>query len=194
MYSQKSRETVRYAAGSSFRSSEANAFDKVALSEEEEQGDRHDDDGRRGHQQVPLRGVEPGEFGQPERQCVFVRIVQVDERIQKIVPSRQAGKDRDRCERGAAERQDDMTQHLERIGAVEYRGLIQLARNGEKELPQQKDEEDIRSEPVREHQRPVRVDEMKTGPEQKRRNEGGDEGEHEGQKQEPEDQVPSRPR
>jgi hypothetical protein len=30
-----------------------------------------------------------------------------------------------------------MPQHLQRIGAVEYRGLIQLARNGEKELPQQ---------------------------------------------------------
>jgi hypothetical protein len=74
-------------------------------------------------------------------------------------------------------------QHLQRIGAVEYRGFIKLARNGENELPQQKDEEDVRAKPVREHQRPVRIDEMKAGPEQKRRNERGDERKHESQKQ-----------
>gem|GEM_PF-4624882 len=54
-----------------FGARKRNAFDEIALSEEEQDQHRQNHHGRGGHQQVPLRGIEAREFGEPECQRVL---------------------------------------------------------------------------------------------------------------------------
>ena len=54
-----------------FGARKRNALDEIALSEEEQDQHRQNHHGRGGHQQVPLRGVEAREFGEPECQRVL---------------------------------------------------------------------------------------------------------------------------
>jgi hypothetical protein len=75
---------------SSLRAGYADAFDEVALSEEKRRRSGKNGDRRRRHEKAPLRRVKPSEFREPQRERVFPLVVQIDRRIEEIVPGGEA--------------------------------------------------------------------------------------------------------
>ena len=100
------------ARNSSFRSGEGDSLDKMLLGEEK-QNDRRNNDNRLGrHEQVPLRVIESGEFCQAEGQGELVRIIEIHQRTQKIVPSAEGCEDRNSNEGRTTDWDDDMPEDL----------------------------------------------------------------------------------
>src|SRR5215471_1664066 len=76
------------------------AFDEVALEEQEEGEHRQEGERRHGEERTPIRHAgRVDEAAQPELHRVGADIVEIDERPEEIVPSEDEGEDRSRRER-----------------------------------------------------------------------------------------------
>ena len=99
---------------------------------------RHGHHGGCGHEQMIARvgrlQRDVLEEAHADRCCVKFGRIEVDEGTEKIVPIVEKGEDRDRGQRRFHQRDDDLPQNLERIGAINRRRFVQIARDAENKL------------------------------------------------------------
>src|SRR3989475_13120468 len=156
---------------------EGYALDEVSLRREVDDQDRHGADHGAGHDQVPAGDHGPFEKCQPERQGELVGIRQVDDRREQVVPLKHEDENRQRGKRGTRQRQIDTPVDAEGAAAVDLGGVIELSRNGEEELTQQKCPEGSAEKP-RDDQRVVRVHPAQGSHQDEHRNHGHLIGDH----------------
>ena len=89
---------------------------------------------------------------------------------------------------GRRDRQDDVAQHLQRVGAVHARRILQLRRQGQEELAQQEDVEGV-AEEGRHDQRQEGVDPSELVEEHEERHHRHRVGQHQRGKQQEEEEV-----
>src|SRR6266850_277451 len=134
---------------------EPHALDDAAVGHEEDHQQRQRAERGAGHDgAVGLRAVGAAEQGQRHRQREHVGLVHRDQRPQEVVPRRAEREDGQRAEHRLRERQHDAQEDLPGAGAVDPRGVLQLARHGEEELAQEEDAEGERHRRLR-HDQPL---------------------------------------
>ena len=70
-----------------------------------------------------------------------MRVGEIDQRTQEVVPLADEGQNRDGGQRGAQFRQDDRPENAKRAGAVHFGCFVQVVRDASDKLAQQEDEE-----------------------------------------------------
>ena len=133
------------------------ALHEEPLPDEEEDDDRQHDERRGGHEQVVGDVVLAGEEREPDRERVLRLLVEVEQRQQELVPRRDRGEDRDHRDGGPGQGKDDPPEDLELVGAIDLRGIGQLAWDAHHELAHEEDVERVAQE-RRDDQRQERVD------------------------------------
>src|SRR5215210_1579816 len=130
-----------------------NTADQLVLGEEVDDQYGEHDDKVRGHYLVPLRADALHHRRESQRDSELLRVVEVDERAEEIVPRPHELEDSGHRQHGHAQRHDYPPVDRPVAGAVDPRCLVELYRDRAHVLPHQEDEERI----ARERRHPERV-------------------------------------
>lgn len=137
----------------SFQPGGADALDDVFLENEKYDHDRQKRQcGHSEHTAPVVQRFAVQEQLQREGYREFLRAVQIDERIDEVIPSPVKRENRAGDQGRSDERQDHPVEHAVFAAAVDFRRFVQLARNGADKLHDQKDEK-RRAEEMRDDER-----------------------------------------
>ncbi len=135
------------------------AFDNKPLEEGKEDQDRNQrHDGHSEHCSPFRRSLVIEEHPQSQRYGKQLRITDIDQLTEEIVPRPDEGEDSGGHKRRLQQRKNNAYERLNRIAAVHDRRLIQLMRNAADELNHQEDEEGIGGQELGHDQRIIRID------------------------------------
>src|SRR5215213_6818102 len=130
-------------ASSLFECPDRDALDERTLERQEEDHYRDDDERRRRHQEVELDVVRRlrAEKRQTHRERVLLRVLEIEQWSQEVVPGVQRAEEAHRHEGRPGLRHDDLKQDAKLISAVQPGGIGELLWNLHEELPEQEDPE-----------------------------------------------------
>src|SRR6266540_6917032 len=121
-------------------------FDELSLHEEEQHDDRHDGQRGGGHQEVILGSVLLLKDPQRDLDRADVGAARHDQGPEERVPARQEVVQPGREQGRRRDRDHDLYQESQVAGSVELAGFPEVTRDGEKELAQQEDRQDVGAE------------------------------------------------